>query len=802
MKSSSLFRIIVLICLFPITIYPQQREIDSLRGVLIKIQKKSNFERDTNYLKTLNDLAYKYYNINPDSTYILANQSRDLSLKIDYKSGVAESLRCLGLSYLMKSDFNSALEYYNQALLQAEQGGYKVIVSRCLNNIGIFYQIQGNYTNALENHFKALKIREEMKDQQGVAMSYTNLGNVYIMQGLYKEAIEMHNKAIQIRNGIADSQGISDNYSSLAYIYGELGNLPQALEMNFKSLKIFEQLGNKQNIAIVTNNIARIYQKQYKNQEALDMYFRALKISEEVGDKKGNSDYLNNIASIYSLQGKNDEAFEMYSKSLKIKEEIGDNDGMAKCLSGIGSFYYKKGMIDKALEYLHKAQKLNIELGDIALESGIMNYLALCYLEKKDYSQSLRFANKGFKDSQESGLKDETSSLASTLSEIYERIGNPLQALKYYKLFKNYSDSLIDREKELKTQWLQADYEYQKKEVQLLAEQKQRELEHQKKLAGQRYLTLLFIVAFIGVVVIVFFVYKGRQKEKKAKLLLQTKNKEISKKNTILHQQKEDLEEAHRNIKASINYARLIQNAIMPSPEILSSNLPEYFIIYKPRDIVSGDFYWFRQIKNLLYIAAADCTGHGVPGAFMSMMGISLLNEIVSKRDANPPDIILNELRKRLKKSLHQTQERHETQDGMDIAFLMIDLDRKTLLYSGANNPLIIFRKNGGDTNYSLFEIKADRMPIGVHPNDIYDFKLNEYKLESDDTVYLFSDGYSSQFGGPGYNKLKSKKFQELLYSVQGNSMSEQKQYLEKFLSDWQGKHEQVDDILVIGIKI
>jgi len=195
-------------------------------------------------------------------------------------------------------------------------------------------------------------------------------------------------------------------------------------------------------------------------------------------------------------------------------------------------------------------------------------------------------------------------------------------------------------------------------------------------------------------------------------------------------------------------------------------------------------------------VCAADCTGHGVPGAFMSVLGVSLLSEIVGKRDVNPPNMILNELRKRIKKSLHQTGERGEQQDGMDIAFCMIDLETKQVQFSGAYNPLYLFRNN------ELIEYKADRMPIGVHPKDNIEFTNHEIQLQNDDTIYLFSDGYVSQFGGEKDEKFKTKRFSELISLIANKPMNEQHDILNHTIDSWRGNRHQTDDICVIGIKL
>jgi serine phosphatase RsbU (regulator of sigma subunit) len=279
-------------------------------------------------------------------------------------------------------------------------------------------------------------------------------------------------------------------------------------------------------------------------------------------------------------------------------------------------------------------------------------------------------------------------------------------------------------------------------------------------------------------------------------VVIENKNKVITAYNEEIITQNEILTKQKKEITDSITYASLIQKAILPSHEIISEHFSEHFILYRPCKIVSGDFYWFRQIKNLLFIVAADCTGHGVPGAFMSMLGISMLNDIVNLSNAHHPHQTLNELRRRIKKSLHQTGKSGERQDGMDISFCMIDLDTNTVEFSGAYNPFYLVR------NKELIEFKANRMPIGVYPKDDQEFTTASIKLMPNDKFYIFSDGYAAQFGGTNGKKFKTTQFREMLIQHYDKSMTVQKELLEEALDGWQGDMEQVDDILVIGINI
>ncbi len=258
--------------------------------------------------------------------------------------------------------------------------------------------------------------------------------------------------------------------------------------------------------------------------------------------------------------------------------------------------------------------------------------------------------------------------------------------------------------------------------------------------------------------------------------------------------QKEIVEQINKDITDSINYAKNIQEALLPKSHDFSL-LPDSFVLFKPRDIVSGDFYWVRQKNNILYIAAADCTGHGVPGAFMSMLGIAFLDEISNKYDNLSANEILNKLRQNVIVSLHQTGEEGKSKDGMDMAFCKIDFDNKVIGFAGANNPLYLIRDG------EFMEFKGDKMPIGFHFRTD-DFKNNIIEYKEGDKLYIFSDGYADQFGGPKGKKFKYKQFKELLLRIHTEPMEKQRQILDNTINEWSRGYSQLDDILVIGISL
>ena len=271
---------------------------------------------------------------------------------------------------------------------------------------------------------------------------------------------------------------------------------------------------------------------------------------------------------------------------------------------------------------------------------------------------------------------------------------------------------------------------------------------------------------------------------------------EIERQRDVAENQRDQITFQKKEITDSIHYARRIQTAVLPSEEYANSILGDHFILYKPRDIVSGDFYWMTKQENKLIITAADCTGHGVPGAFMSMLGVSFLNEIVTKERCFQANEILNKLRDYIKTTLSQTGKENEAKDGMDIALCVIDTEHNQLEFAGANNPLYLVR------NGELIEVKGDNMPIGIHGGEERRFKNNIIELQKDDMAYIFSDGYADQFGGPDGGKFKTKPFKRLFAEISTKPSFQQWILLEETIENWKGSLDQVDDILVIGIRI
>jgi serine phosphatase RsbU (regulator of sigma subunit) len=293
----------------------------------------------------------------------------------------------------------------------------------------------------------------------------------------------------------------------------------------------------------------------------------------------------------------------------------------------------------------------------------------------------------------------------------------------------------------------------------------------------------------------------------KRRILLEEQSSELKEKNDRIIAANEELKKLYEitnsqkeEIISSLNYAQRIQQAILPPEAYITELINENFIFYKPKEIVSGDFYWIKQINQYIILAAADCTGHGVPGALMSMLGISSMNEIVQRKEITQANQILNELRREIKHSLRQTGKKEESRDGIEMALCVIDTEKNTIQYSGALSPLYIVSKAGGSTE--LREITPDSMPVGMHFSSDKSFTNHEIKLEIGDTVYLSTDGFIDQIGGSNKTRFGKNSLKRLLVDIHDQPLYEQKIIIEKTLVDWMGDQPQRDDILVIGARI
>lgn len=676
---------------------------------------------------------------------------------------------------------------------------------------------KSNYNDAIDHSIKAILIFKKIvysknltiqnESRKGIAVCLSDIGVNNYYKGDYSKAIQYYQQSIKH--------------------YEVLG----------KSKDLYYKTEEKKGLSKCYTNIGLAYSQLRNHDLTLEYYHKSEKIDIELKDTIGiRSDYINIGSYLYSIT-KYDESIIYYNKALDLLRKNKNNKEVSTCLNNLGALYKQKKDYSKAIEYYKEALKIDESIGDKEGIAVVNNNLATLNNNLKNYSQAISYSLKALKISEEHHLPLTSLYSYIYLTDSYDSLKNTEKAYYYFRLMTQIKDSLFNIEKNKQVTEMEAKYQ---------TEKKQQEIEKQgiliQKQSAESAKQQILIYAFLGGFALMLFlalvIYKNYSQKKKANEIITIKNialsqaneeitsqrdeiesqrDEITAQRDLVTKQKDYIEETHELLTSSIRYAERIQHAMLPSQEIEEMLLANHFILFKPRDIVSGDFYWTMIKRNYLYIAVADCTGHGVPGAFMSMLGISFLNEIVAQSEFNSTSSILNKLRDHIIKSLQQQGVSGEQKDGMDMSLISLNLENNLLHFSGANNPIYIVRKskakseksekvniqplNLGLSDYQLYELKPDKMPIAIY-EQMNKFTDKEFQLCQGDTVFLFSDGYPDQFGGPLGKKFMYKKFKEVLLNNCEKTMSEQKEILETELMNWKGNNEQTDDITVVGIKI
>ena len=589
-----------------------------------------------------------------------------------------------------------------------------------------------------------------------------------------------------------------------------------------------EILKDSSGIATSYSNIGIIQRKLRNNDKALEYYFKALKIVEKLNDENSMALCYNNIGLAYQYKKDYSKATYYLLKSLKINEKANNLNRISGCYNNLGNVYFELGEYNKCVNYYNKSLDIRYQIGDKEGQSSVLGNIAALNVKLKQYNLAVENANKSFSIAKEINVLPWQLTAYEVLSKTYDSIKNYKKAYEYQKLFKILNDSMFSIESNQQIKGMEAKYQNDKKqkEIELLNKDKQLQ---ETEIKQQIIVKYAFVIGFTLMILLVSFVYRNYRNKKKANVLLKQQNIEISQQKEeistqrdeieaqrdLVTHQKEHIEEIHKEVTDSINYAKRIQEAVLPVSESARSVLGEHFILFKPKDVVSGDFYWTTKVNNWLIVTVADCTGHGVPGAFMSMLGISFLNEIVRKQEVTQANQVLNELRKEVINALQQRGKTGEQKDGMDISLLVVNTETNECQWAGANNPLYIVR--GGQNPQGLTkpellqnlegleEIKGDKMPIAIYLV-MNEFTNHNFNVEKGDCLYLFSDGFSDQYGGSNKRKFMSGNFKKLLQNISSKSMKEQKKILSETIDSWMnysGKtYEQTDDITVLGIKI
>jgi serine phosphatase RsbU (regulator of sigma subunit) len=595
-----------------------------------------------------------------------------------------------------------------------------------------------DHEESKKNSEEALKISKEKDYPRGRAYARINLAVNHFLKSENREALELLRRALKYFARFENEKGLAVTLAFIGYIFESFGDYETGLEYAQKALEKIRKIRFKEGEAEVQSVIGLIYSRLPDYDRALIAYNESLQIREKIRDRNAVASSFNRIGRIYALKKEYDKALENYQKSLQIREELKLYSALPWSYLGIASTYEEMDDLENAKKYYQK--NLAEGFGDIDKRCRVQSMAGMgrILLRMKQAEEAHRLLDDSMVLAKELKAKPLIYEIHFALADYYESSGNPAKALKHYKIYHELREEVNNDET-------------------------------RNRLKNQQ-------IAF------------AVEKTEKEKEIFQLRNVELKAAYDEIHQ-------INLEITTSINYASRIQSALLPQKETLKRTFIDHFILFLPRDVVSGDFYWASQVNNKIVFCAADCTGHGVPGAFMSMLGITFLDEIIHKQKVLKADEILNKLRQNIIGALKQTGKKEEQKEGIDIALCIFHPDMNQLEFAGAYLPLYIIRKG------QLEEYPADKIPISYVEEIQQSFRSNFIKIQKGDVLYLFSDGYADQFGGPHGKKYKYVALKKYLTDIHTHPMEKQKKLLEENFQFWKGSREQIDDVILMGVR-
>jgi serine phosphatase RsbU (regulator of sigma subunit) len=605
--------------------------------------------------------------------------------------------------------------------------------------------------------------------------------NTLVLQLVYTGSYQMSDslavEELRLSNALHYKIGIANSYNNMGVIFNYESDYSHSLDYLLKALKIYDTLDYKDGMGISYKYIGAVYNHEGDTTNALEYFHKALHIFYQLKDTNYMASTLVSVGNLYETVERHDIALAHMRKSFQLFTKINNKDGVASALMYIGSIYRTEKRYDSAMSYVLCAKQIFEELKDNDGISRSLDQMASIYLADNKFAEALDYSYKSLDMAKQIGSLDIAMNAQKTLSEIYEKKGDGANALAHYRLYVAVRDTIFSQQSTLKTLSAQMNYTNEKKDAADKAENEKKEALQQEETKRNR--TIIYSGSGILLVLLVFsiFAYLTSVQRKKDSRVIEQKNYQITQ---------------------SISYAERIQRAMLPDKSNLYNLLPQSFVFFKPKDVVSGDFYFITKKDEKIILAAADCTGHGVPGGFMSMLCSEKLSDAVYQTQNTGE--ILKLLNQGVKASLHQSESEDSTYDGMDIALCVIipSIDSMKLNYSGALRPLWIIR----DGINEIEEIKPTPRTIGGFSPVDQDYGTYIIQLHKGDTFYLFTDGYIDQFGGMASKKLGLKRFKDLLLSLREKTMQEQEVEISAYLEYWKENTAQLDDMLVVGVRV
>lgn len=747
------------------------------------------------------------------SSYSQQNIDSLITVSQTFQADTSKIIALQELSWALKSSKpDKAIEYASQALDLSRIHKYVYLEAKSLKHIATAHLFAGNF-NKSENYFlAAIEIFARIKNAKGESSCYNNLGLVFEYKGDYAEATQAYKRSLNIDRKINNQSGVAASLSNIGNVLQKKGNYGQALKNYIESLKIRDELNDIKGIAVVYNNIGAIHEKQESYDEAIKNYKNALSKYILIGEQRQSAIALNNIGYVYYLQNKYDNALNYYNRALEIREKVSDNNGIASTLSNIANVFLEQNKYNIALEYLNKSENYYKSIDNKYEINKVKITKAKYYLKQKAYNKVIKLLNIVVKDS--NIQIEHKKQLYRMLSMAYFGLAQYKQAFIIKEKFAKLKDSLDRYETSKKIIQLQLQYEFDKKQKELEILQEKQKLQNAKELVNKKIINWILITCLIALLLIIILIYRSYviKKQDNKLLLFQKRQIEIINKELVSYQnklvnekqqleqqkqivtiQKDKIAEQRLKIIESVQYAKKIQDSILPSDKVLRSILKSYFLIYKPKDIVSGDFYWLCKTGKYIFVVVADGTGHGVSGSFISLLGISLLNELVNTITDYDSIEIINSINTKLQATLQQNLTNNDIVYGVDMGLCIINTELMQLQYSGTNSSLLII--NNGKAS----EIQGNKIVNSLYNSN--KLKLNKHivDIKDDDKFFLYTNGFGNQFGGVYNQKFTNDRLKRLLLSNSNKDMKSMRKNILSELEIWMDGVEQVDDILILG---
>jgi len=745
---------------------------DSIRAVLDWLSKQKAYEAETLRFHYMYEYIRTLARQKPDTLPALVQALRSWAQKSQYPLG--EGVAALGeaAGWWSQGQYDSALSQAQTALRIFQEKERSDYEGKTYNFIGFIHQEQGRYVEALESYQKALTIFERIGNLWGIANCYNNIGVIHATQGRYAEALEAYQKALAIFERIDNPWGVANCRSNIGLIHANQGRYAEALESYQKALAIFEHLGNQQRIAACYQNISTIYINQPQYTKALEALQKALAIQEHINDQEGLAMSYANMGILYKAQSLYSIARPYFQKALPIAQSLQLHDILDNICLNLAQT--DSALAASGLTHLWKSAYLHHRLY-AAYKDSVLNEASIrkqAQLESQyEYDKKISLLKaqqekeRALAQAQFQRQKTERNALLTILAVVLLA----LSTMTYYQILLRRKNRLIQQQAhqlELKNAELQSINQA------LIESNKIIQAQAEKLIAKNAELTTL-------------------------NTELNATNKALSDSYLTIQKQAKELARKNEEILDSIHYAKRIQQAILPSHEKWLRLFPNSFLIYQPKDIVAGDFYWLEETDYYIFLAVADATGHDVPGAFVSLVCASALNQALQQEGLNSPAAILTRAKTIVTQVL--TQEGTHLRDGMDIALIRLEKNTPArLTYAGANRPLWII-----SSQKELMEIPPTRQPIGFTDTE-KPFEEHEIDLSPrlPAMLYAFTDGFIDQIGGPKGRKLTSKGLREILLEISHRPCPEQEEHLQRFFTAWKGEWPQLDDVTLVGVHL